>query len=753
MGTKRILVDATHQEQTRVALIDGNQIEDFEVEVTSKKPLKGNIYLARISRIEPSLQAAFVEYGGNRHGFLPFSEIHPDYFLIPDNERKEIDAFYDSKRKRSHFDELETTPTTDTDDDDLDELEDEDLDLDADKTSKNNSNNDFLPPHRRYNIQDVLKRRQILLIQVVKEERGNKGAALTTYLSVAGRYCVLMPNTNHTGGVSRRIASVSDRRRLRDILKTLQMPEDMAVIVRTAGSQKSRLDIQRDYEYLLRVWSSIRAKALNSYVPTLLYEEADLIKRTIRDMYSREINEILIAGPKGFETAKEFMSLLIPSRINKLRQYQDKRVPLFERWGTEKQLEQLLSPEAALPSGGYLVINPTEALIAIDVNSGKSTKENSVEDTAVATNIEAATEVARQLRLRNLAGLVVIDFIDMEVSRHKTMVERRLREALSIDRSRVQVGHISPFGLLELSRQRTSPSLLEAVTSPCTHCGGNGIKWSVEAAGLQVIRGIEAELMKSLSTMLVYANEASALWILNEKREWINQIENEHDIRISIISDSNLSSTEFRIDRIKVAQIAEENDDTPILHESISTAEITVEIEDTAPNAPSDNANKRKRRRRRRPNRNNQNDNNQNDTVQNQTARNIPIEDKSAHNRDKNNRDNRQTHTAPVVSEPVADKSQITKRVAEPSEEKTENNPANISEKKDDKPIVKTRKKPARNTRRSDKSKQNTEEKVVAANNEKQVDIAPVTQTPNIVLDEKVVEKSNRPKKSGWWNK
>lgn len=741
MGTKRILVDATHQEQTRVALIDGNQIEDFEVEVTSKKPLKGNIYLARISRIEPSLQAAFVEYGGNRHGFLPFSEIHPDYFLIPDSERKEIDAFYDSKRKRSHFDELETTPTTDTDDDELDDLVDDDLELDTDKTSKSNGNTDYLPPHRRYNIQDVLKRRQILLIQVVKEERGNKGAALTTYLSVAGRYCVLMPNTNHTGGVSRRIASVGDRRRLRDILKTLQMPEDMAVIVRTAGSQKSRLDIQRDYEYLLRVWGSIRAKALNSYVPTLLYEEADLIKRTIRDMYSREINEILITGSKGFETAKEFMSLLIPSRISKLRQYQDKRVPLFERWGTEKQLEQLLSPEAALPSGGYLVINPTEALIAIDVNSGKSTKENSVEDTAVATNIEAATEVARQLRLRNLAGLVVIDFIDMEISRHKTMVERRLREALSIDRSRVQIGHISPFGLLELSRQRTSPSLLEAVTAPCTHCGGNGIKWSVEAAGLQVIRSIEAELMKSLSTMLVYANEASALWILNEKREWINQIEHEHDIRISIISDNSLSSTEFRIDRIKVAQTNEENEDAPILHEAIPT-EATDVIEENVDQT--ENTNKRKRRRRRRPNRNNQ-------VAPNPDARNIPIEDKSAQAQAKDKASKEKQQSQNITN--IPDKAEINPNKKpqpepKPTKAETENKPVLTSEKNDEEPATKARKRPARNSRRSEKTKKNNTEKTGTPDNKKNVEPIEI-KVPAVT----VKEKSDQPKKRGWWNK
>lgn len=744
MGTKRILVDATHQEQTRVALLDGSTIEDFEVEVTSKKPLKSNIYLARISRIEPSLQAAFVEYGGNRHGFLPFSEIHPDYFLISDEERNEIEEYYRKRRNKNKSDDLESTPTSVREDDlDEDEIDLSEGDEEEKRKEPQSSTANQLPPHRRYNIQDVLKRRQILLIQVAKEERGNKGAAISTYLSIAGRYCVLMPNTHHVGGVSRRIASVSDRRRLRNIVKNLNTPDGMAVIVRTAGSQKSRLDIQRDYEYLLRVWSSIRNKALNSYTPSLLFEEADLIKRTIRDMYSREINEILITGQAGYETAREFMSLLIPNRVNKLRPYNDKRIPLFERWNTEDQIEKLVHAEVPLPSGGSLVINPTEALVAIDVNSGRSTSEGSVEDTAVATNIEAATEVARQLRLRNLAGLVVIDFIDMEVGRHRTMVERRLREALSIDRSRVQVGHISPFGLLELSRQRTSPSLIEAVASPCNHCAGNGIKWSVEAAGLQVIRGIEAELMKSLSTMLVYAHESAAFWILNEKRDWITDTEKQHDIRISIISDNSLSGAQFKIDRIQSSKV--KNDDSasqPIASgdyahaiEASEDDSNAVKEEEKTPLKNDDNREGKRRRRRR--------NNRRTNTETAKQARSIPIEETKEAPTQKAapTRNAKERPSEPKVAQPSPPKedNKVSSKVSSKAEDKKEDTAPSkeVSEKK---PRAKRVTKAKTNTSQTSHSEKKETVK------KEQVNAKAKTE----VKQEAVVPKN---KKSGWWQR
>ncbi len=713
MGTKRILVDAVHHEQTRVALLDGNVMEDFEVEVTAKKPLKGNIYLARISRIEPSLQAAFVEYGGNRHGFLPFSEIHPDYFLISKKEREEINEFYHQKRTKSEETELETPPVLlendtieDGANDDDDELEsnlnysrvreahfDETHELQEDVDETN------MPPHRRFNIQDVLKRRQILLIQVAKEERGNKGAALTTYLSIAGRYCVLMPNTNHTGGVSRRISSVADRRRLRDILSTLNIPDNMAVIIRTAGAQKSKLDIQRDYEYLLRVWSNIRSRVFESFTPSLVYEEANLIKRTIRDMYSQEITEILIAGEQGFETAKELTSLLIPNQLNKLRKYDDSRIALFQRWKTEAEIEKLFEIEAPLPSGGYLVINPTEALIAIDVNSGKATSEGSIEETALATNLEAAVEVARQLRMRNLAGLVVIDFIDMEIGRHRTTIERKLKEALLKDRSRIQVGKISPFGLLELSRQRTSPSLIEAIATPCPHCQGHGLKWSVEASGLHIIRSVEHELMKSSSPMIVHAGDLPTLWILNEKRDWINRLERHYNIRLSFISDSSLANTAFRIDRIASAKPSQTQH---VTSGDMPTEEATKEVNQAE---PSKNTTAKRKRKRRKPKYLEKRKNQTQQESQTEASVTIPIE-------------------APAKTKDEAPKQQEKKAI---SAQKQKTRGTNKKE-----PSIKTEEKPKQITKKANARKS------VKTEDEKQTQSKPKPKTA---------------KKSGWWNK
>ncbi len=747
MGTKRILVDATHHEQTRVALLDGNVMEDFEVEVTAKKPLKGNIYLARISRIEPSLQAAFVEYGGNRHGFLPFSEIHPDYFLISKKEREEINEFYNQKRTKPEETELETPPVLIEDDDKDNSNDDEDDELENnlnysrvkdanfDETKEfraANADEANIPPHRRFNIQDVLKRRQILLVQVSKEERGNKGAALTTYLSIAGRYCVLMPNTNHTGGVSRRITSVADRRRLRDILGTLNTPDNMAVIIRTAGAQKSKLDIQRDYEYLLRVWSNIRGRVFESFTPSLVYEEANLIKRTIRDMYSREIMEILIVGTQGFEAAKELTSLLIPNQLNKLRKYDDSRIALFQRWNTEAEIEKLFEVEAVLPSGGYLVINPTEALVAIDVNSGKATSEGSVEETALATNLEAAVEVARQLRMRNLAGLVVIDFIDMEVGRHRTMVERKLKEALQKDRSRIQVGKISPFGLLELSRQRTSPSLVEAIATPCPHCQGHGLKWSVEASGLHIVRAVEHELMKSSSSMIVHAGDLPTLWILNEKRDWINRLERHYNIRLSFISDSSLTNTAFRIDRIAAPKPQE-------VSQHVTSSDITMETsKEEEPAEPSKNTAMKRKRKRRKPKylekRKNQNQQSTQQSGQNQSGSSVTIPIETAEKPEKalssdSSKQNQQSQNTKVTKSEEKPK-QTTRRTKAQKTAKTQ----------DEKPA-------------QPKSKQNPEK----IKDEKPAQ-PKAKQNPERIKDEKPAQPKSKPKpktakKSGWWNK
>ena len=437
MATKRMLIDASHAEETRVLVVNGNRLEDFDVEVETRRPLKGNIYLAKVTRVEPSLQAAFIDYGGNRHGFLAFSEIHPDYYQIPIADREALLAEERAEAKEA----VEADETEAGNEDPVETLGGDDSEeVEARRPGDQ---------HRRYKIQEVIKRRQILLVQVVKEERGTKGAALTTYLSLAGRYCVLMPNTNRGGGISRKISNMSDRKKLKKIVGDLGILEGMAVIVRTAGAERSRAEIRRDYDYLLRLWSQIRELTLSSIAPSLVHEEGDLIKRSIRDLYTKEIDEVVVHGDDGYRLAKDFMKILIPSHAKKVQKYKDVEVPLTHKYHIDNQLEVIHSAEVHLKSGGYIVINPTEALVAIDVNSGRATKERNIEETALKTNLEAADEIARHLKLRDLAGLIVIDFIDMEVSRNQTRVERAVKEAMRSDRARIQIGRISPFGLLE----------------------------------------------------------------------------------------------------------------------------------------------------------------------------------------------------------------------------------------------------------------------------------------------------------------
>ncbi|HEC91242.1 MAG TPA: Rne/Rng family ribonuclease, partial [Alphaproteobacteria bacterium] len=465
MQSKKMLIDASHPEETRVVVLTGNRLEDFDVEVESRKQLKGNIYLAKVMRVEPSLQAAFVDYGGNRHGFLAFSEIHPDYYQIPIADREALVAEQKAAEK------AEGEKNGDHDDDAAakeGEISAADSDPSKDvETIGGDEQEDFevsrarLIRSRRYKIQEVIKRRQILLIQVVKEERGTKGAALTTYISLAGRYCVLMPNTARGGGISRKISNGSDRKRLKAILKGLELPEGMAVIVRTAGINRSKAEVKRDYEYLIRLWNTIREDTLESTAPALIHEEGNLIKRSIRDLYNNDIEEVIVVGDEGYRMAKDFMKLLIPSHAKKVQPYKETDQSIMRYYKVEAQLNAIHSPQVQLKSGGYIVINPTEALVSIDVNSGRSTRERNIEETALKTNLEASDETARQLRLRDLAGLIVIDYIDMEASRNNAKVERRLKEAMHNDRARIQLGRISPFGLLELSRQRMRPSLLE----------------------------------------------------------------------------------------------------------------------------------------------------------------------------------------------------------------------------------------------------------------------------------------------------
>ena len=647
---KRMLIDASHPEETRVVVLDGQKVEEFDFEAASKRPLKGNIYLAKVTRVEPSLQAAFVEYGGNRQGFLAFSEIHPDYYQIPVADRLALLAEQEAEaRRRSdddvesfdiapgpkpeasvEFDENEVVDASGSEEEmpadesatlDLPEGDREDLqaapyegseepafenEASRAETSEPADSGEFdrswdehvespeetagsldaafadLPGaeqagteapsgeqaieqsarplqaqkpaqrwmrKRHYKIQEVIKRRQIILVQVVKEERGNKGAALTTYLSLAGRYCVLMPNTPRGGGISRKITNANDRKRLKSAAQALELPEGMGLIIRTAGENRTKVEIKRDYEYLLRMWDTIRELTLKSNAPACVYEEGDLIKRAIRDLYNKDVGEILVEGDEGYRNAKDFMRMLMPSHAKNVKPYKE-AVPLFHRHHIEAQLDAMFSPTVTLKSGGYIVINQTEALVSIDVNSGRATREHSIEETARKTNLEAADEVGRQLRLRDLAGLIVIDFIDMEDSRNDRDVERRIRDAVKNDRARVQIGKISQFGLLEMSRQRLRAGVIAGSTVPCPHCGGQGIVRSVESTALRLLRGLEEEGQKLKATaVLVRVAADVAIYTLNQKRRELGRIENDYGMTISFEPKDGLMAGTFEIER------------------------------------------------------------------------------------------------------------------------------------------------------------------------------------------------------------
>ncbi len=600
--TKRLLIDASHAEETRVVVIDGNRIEDFDVETVARKQIKGNIYLAKVVRVEPSLQAAFVEYGGNRHGFLAFSEIHPDYYQIPVADRQKLLAMQAAAAgdDDDSDDELPAAmaapdqppgeqpavedhapfaadpasaggagedgaaasaapsdndpPETEQTESDRPEREAPETFGGGDGESGEEGREPRLLPRflRQYKIQEVIHRRQIMLVQVVKEERGSKGAALTTYVSLAGRFCVLMPNSPRAGGVSRKITSLADRRRLKEVIAELGIPDGMSMIVRTAGANRPKPEIKRDCEYLLRLWDDIRETTLASIAPALIYEDASLIKRAIRDVYSRDIDEVIVDGEAGWRSAHELMRLLMPSHANKVIAWNDGGTPLFAHHQIESQLEAVFSPTVPLRSGGYLVINQTEALVAIDVNSGRATRERDIEDTALRTNLEAAEEAARQLRLRDLAGLIVIDFIDMEQRRHNLQVERRLKEALQQDRARIQVGSISHFGLLEMSRQRLRPSLTETSLVTCPHCGGLGHVRSTESAAIHVLRAVEEEGAKRRAAEIaVHAAAPVVLYVLNNKRTLLSEIETRFGMRVAFQIDASLTGQQIRIERIR----------------------------------------------------------------------------------------------------------------------------------------------------------------------------------------------------------
>ena len=546
--TKRMLIDAVHPEETRVVVLNNNQIDEFDFESSSKAPLRGNIYLAKVTRIEPSLQAAFVEYGGNRHGFLAFNEIHPDYYQIPVSDREELlreQAEEDRENAASHDAETEDGDNEDGDDNDENSQagEVEDVGGDAHEEASTPLNRRAL--YRKYKIQEVIKRRQIILVQVLKEERGNKGAALTTYLSLAGRYCVLMPNTARGGGISRKINNATDRKKLKTIVGKLDVPEGMGLIVRTAGAQRTLAEIRRDWQYLWRLWENVREITVNSSAPALVYEEGNLIQRCIRDIYSKDFEEVVVSGADGYKLARSYMKLLMPSHARKVKQHTETGA-LFRQTSVEDKLAAMFNPVVTLPSGGYLVINQTEALVAVDVNSGKSTREYSVEKTALATNLEAATEVARQARLRDLAGLLVIDFIDMDEGRNNRAVEKRLKEALKIDRARIQVGRISSFGLLEMSRQRMRSGVLEGSSETCPHCNGSGMLRSVESRALHVLRQIDERAGKySEGVLTVHVPEDVATYLLNNKRTQILDIETQAGLRVVVQADRDLTAMEM----------------------------------------------------------------------------------------------------------------------------------------------------------------------------------------------------------------
>jgi len=594
--TKRMLIDAAHPEETRVVIVDSNRVEELDFESRHKRQLRGNVYLARVTRVEPSLQAAFIEYGGNRHGFLAFSEIHPDYYRIPEadkqalKEQEEEDqrqADEDEEKRKAAKSKRKSKTKRDEDDDDFDEDDidaeyesDDDEDHEDNEDEEEDERDENLDPddedatdeddaevaeeqvkvaskrrkrisRRRYKIQEVIKRGQILLIQAVKEERGNKGAAMTTYLSLAGRYCVLMPNTPRGGGISRKISNGSDRKRLKSIMNNLEVPQGMGVIVRTAGAKRTKAEIGRDYEYLSRLWSDIRETTMESSAPALIHEEGNLVKRSIRDLYNKDIEEILVQGEDAYKTASDFINMLMPSHAKFVKKYDDE-IPLYLRYGAEKQIENSLDSIVQLKSGGYLVIHPTEALVSVDVNSGRSTKERNIERTALRTNLEAAEELARQMRLRDLAGLIVVDFIDMDEHKNNRAVERKMKEMLSKDRARIQTSRISQFGLMEISRQRRRRSLLEGSTTSCPHCAGVGRKRTVESSALAAIRAVEEFAVRGKAKRIrLKTSQDVALYLLNEKRDLLTQVDEVADVFTEVVGSDELIRPHFELEVIE----------------------------------------------------------------------------------------------------------------------------------------------------------------------------------------------------------
>ena len=532
--SKKLLIDARQSEETRVISTTNDLIDDFEYEVHSRRQLKGNIYLARVTRVEPSLQAAFIEYGGNRQGFLAFSEIHPDYYRIPVEDKNKLLAEASAKTDE------DLNLNDDSSEDNIDEFNEEEF-----KKIKRNL-------YKNYKIQEVIARRQILLVQVVKEERGSKGAALSTYISIAGRYCVLMPNTPRGGGVSRKISNITDRKRLKKVVDELDVSKGMAVIIRTAGSKRTKTEIKRDYANSMKIWENVKKLTLESNAPFLIHEEGSLVKRSIRDLYHSDIDEVLVEGSEAYKVCKNYMKAVMPSHAKKVQQYVDDKLHLFQKYNLDAQLQDIFNPKVTLKSGGYIIIDQTEALVAVDVNSGRSTRERNIEDTALKNNLEAAEEFARQARLRDLSGLIVIDFIDMEENRNRISVEKKLKESMKKDRARIQIGEISHFGLLELSRQRLRPSIVENSSELCPHCAGSGRIQSIEVSAVQILRAIEEEgAPDDIIGVKVFAHSDVILHILNKKRSQLNEIENGYKILIDFNNDNTIIPPQKKLEVIR----------------------------------------------------------------------------------------------------------------------------------------------------------------------------------------------------------
>ena len=693
--SKKLLIDARQSEETRVISTTNDLIDDFEYEVHSRRQLKGNIYLARVTRVEPSLQAAFIEYGGNRQGFLAFSEIHPDYYRIPVEDKNKLLAEASAKTDE------DLNLNDDSSEDNIDEFNEEEF-----KKIKRNL-------YKNYKIQEVIARRQILLVQVVKEERGSKGAALSTYISIAGRYCVLMPNTPRGGGVSRKISNITDRKRLKKVVDELDVSKGMAVIIRTAGSKRTKTEIKRDYANSMKIWENVKKLTLESNAPFLIHEEGSLVKRAIRDLYHSDIDEVLVEGSEAYKVCKNYMKAVMPSHAKKVQQYLDDKLHLFQRYNLDAQLQDIFNPKVTLKSGGYIIIDQTEALVAVDVNSGRSTRERNIEDTALKNNLEAAEEFARQARLRDLSGLIVIDFIDMEENKNRISVEKKLKESMKKDRARIQIGEISHFGLLELSRQRLRPSIVENSSELCPHCAGSGRIQSIEVSAVQLLRSIEEEgAPDDITGVKVFAHSDVILHILNKKRSQLNEIENGYNILIDFNNDNTIIPPQKKLE---------------VIRKSIPRQQQEAEAKE-------------------------QNDNLDNDEKQNKRRRNR----KSTRRRKKFDSDNNLNHNSEAAlqnqEEVIKNENEEDKNIKKTNEVVDAENekPTKIKkEKKTPKRVKKTKKadvieKEIKNT----KDKQSDKDKDINVEIRETKSSAPI----EVVNIEENASKE-KPKKKGWWSK